>query len=159
MHPTKFIGEGSAPSCNPFPFYIPILTEKVPRSYTYRKWYPFHAPTENGAPFIHLQKMVPLSYTYRKWCPFPNIVHRKWYPFHHLPIFTCQGKRLPPGIHFFVNIGKFGPSYFREFQRIFMKLHRLTKLGMIHRFMHMNFCFEVKHEEIASLRDSGKKDD
>ena len=144
MHPTKFIGEGSAPSCNPFPFYIPILTEKVPLSYTYREWCPFHTPfTENGAPFQTSSIGNGTPFTI---CQYLHDRH------------VCQGKRLPPGIHFFVNIGKFGPSYFREFQWVFMKLHWLTKFGMINRFMHMNFCFDVKHEEITILRDIGKKD-
>ena len=50
-----------------------------------------------------------------------------------------------PGIHLFVNIGKFGRSYFRDLQRIVLKLHRLTKYSTINRFMETNFCFNENH--------------
>ena len=43
----SFIWGGFAPRSKPLPFYISILTEKVPLSDTFhRKLYPFHVPTE-----------------------------------------------------------------------------------------------------------------
>ena len=45
----SFIRGGSAPRSKPLPFYIPLLIEKVPLSYTgtfHRKIYPFRKPTE-----------------------------------------------------------------------------------------------------------------
>ena len=75
---------------------------------------------------------------------------------------VCQGASscpLPPGIHFFVNIGKFGLSYFRELATDFpeTELHRLTKFGAINRFMEMNFCFNEKHKKSQFFRDIVEK--
>ena len=43
----SFIRGGAAPKSKPLPFYIPFLTEKVTRPYTFhRKLYPFDIPTE-----------------------------------------------------------------------------------------------------------------
>ena len=53
----SFILGGSAPGSKPLPFYIPLLIEKVPLSYTcHRKWYPFHIPTERLLLNLSLQK-------------------------------------------------------------------------------------------------------
>ena len=42
-------------------------------------------------------------------------------------------------------------------QRIFLKLHGLTKFGTINRFMEMNFCFNEKHKKSQFCVTSSKR--
>ena len=53
--------------------------------------------------------------------------------------------RLPPGIHFVVNLGS---HIVESLQQIFFsKLYLSTTLGAVNCFMEMNFCFDEKHKK------------
>ena len=65
-------------------------------------------------------------------------------------------KRCPLAYVSLYILANLGSRISKSLQRIFLKLHGLTKFGTINRFMKMNFCLNEKHKKLQFCVTSSK---
>ena len=68
-----------------------------------------------------------------------------------------QEKSTACSLAYISTLANLGSLISERLRRIFLKLDRLTKFGMINRFMEKNFCFNEKHKKLQFCVTSSKR--